>query len=104
MPLLLAELAETRTLFGVLSTIPFLYILYVLFVERGRSLGRQSAGVRKLIDGLRYIVLATWGVYPLAYMAPSLIDDRATAEGSARSGTRSPTCLPSRCSAWRSLS
>ena len=32
------------------------------------------------MDGLRYIVLATWGVYPLAYMAPSLIDDEATAE------------------------
>jgi len=25
-------------------------------------------------------VLATWGVYPLAYIAPSLIDNHATAE------------------------
>ena len=33
-----------------------------------------------MVDGLRYIVLATWGVYPLAYLAPSLIDNVATAE------------------------
>jgi bacteriorhodopsin len=69
-----------RMLWGIASTIPFLYILYVLFVELGRSLERQSATVRKLVDALRYIILATWGVYPLAYLAPSVIDDEATAE------------------------
>lgn len=72
--------SATRTVFGILSTIPFLYILYVLFVELGRSLERQSPRVRKLVDALRYIVLITWGVYPLAYIAPSVIDDEATAE------------------------
>lgn len=72
--------STARTVWGVLSTIPFLYILYVLFVELGRSLGRQSPGVRKLVDGLRYILLATWGVYPLAYIAPSVISNPATAE------------------------
>ena len=35
----------TKILWGVLSTIPFLYILYVLFVELGKSLDRQPAGV-----------------------------------------------------------
>ncbi|MCU0312043.1 MAG: bacteriorhodopsin-like [Acidimicrobiales bacterium] len=72
--------SATRTVFGILSTIPFLYILYVLFVELGRSLDRQSPRVRKLVDALRYIVLITWGVYPLAYIAPSVISDEATAE------------------------
>ncbi len=72
--------STARTIWGVASTIPFLYILYVLFVELGRSLDRQSANVRKLVDGLRYIILATWGVYPLAYIAPSVIDNEATAE------------------------
>ena len=78
------EIAATdsaaRTVFGILSTLPFLYILYVLFVELSRSLGRQPVVVRKLVDGLRYILLITWGVYPLAYLAPSLIDSAATAE------------------------
>jgi bacteriorhodopsin len=72
--------STARTIWGVASTIPFLYILYVLFIELGKSLDRQSAGVRKLVDGLRYIILATWGIYPLAYIAPSVIDDAATAE------------------------
>ena len=69
-----------RTVWGVLSTIPFLYILYVLFAELGKSLERQSDGVKKLVDALRYIILATWGIYPIAYMLPSLIDDEANAE------------------------
>lgn len=72
--------STARTLWGIASTIPFLYILYVLFVELGRSLGRQSASVRKMVDGLRYIVLATWGIYPLAYLAPTVISNDATAE------------------------
>ena len=69
-----------RTVWGVLSTIPFLYILYVLFAELGKSLERQSDGVKKLVDALRYIILATWGIYPIAYMLPSLIDNDANAE------------------------
>ncbi|MFM2264061.1 MAG: hypothetical protein RLY81_413, partial [Actinomycetota bacterium] len=36
---------NTQVLYGVLSTLPFLYILYVLFVELGKSLDRQPAGV-----------------------------------------------------------
>jgi bacteriorhodopsin len=72
--------STARTVWGVLSTIPFIYILYVLFVELGKSLGRQESGVSKLVDGLRYVLLATWGFYPLAYIAPSVIDNEATAE------------------------
>jgi len=71
---------SARTIWGIASTIPFLYILYVLFVELGRSLERQSGGVKTLLDGLRYIILATWGIYPIAYMLPSLIDNEANAE------------------------
>lgn len=72
--------SSARTVWGVLSTLPFLYILYVLFIELGKSLDRQSGGVKTLVDALRYIILATWGIYPIAYMLPSLIDDEATAE------------------------
>jgi len=42
---------NTQVLYGVLSTLPFIYILYVLFVELGQSL-----------------LIATWGVYPIAYL------------------------------------
>ncbi len=54
--------------FGILSTIPFLYILYVLFVELGKSLDRQPAGVAETVGRLRLLLIATWGVYPIAYI------------------------------------
>ena len=57
------------SLWGLLSTIPFLYILYVLFVELGKSLERQSAPVQRKIKELRLLLLATWGVYPIAFIA-----------------------------------
>jgi bacteriorhodopsin len=64
---------STKVLFGVLSTLPFLYILYVLFVELGKSLERQPEGVAATIGRLRLLLVATWGVYPISYLIPILI-------------------------------
>ena len=57
------------SVWGLLSTIPFLYILYVLFVELGKSLASQSEAVQRKIKELRLLLLATWGVYPIAFIA-----------------------------------
>lgn len=62
----------TRGIWGALSTIPFLYILYVLWVELGRGMKTQPEQVRKDLNGLRLLLLATWGVYPIAYLIPQL--------------------------------
>jgi bacteriorhodopsin len=59
---------NTQVLYGVLSTLPFIYILYILFVELGKSLDRQPAGVAETIGRLRLLLIATWGVYPIAYI------------------------------------
>ncbi len=72
--------SASRWVWWIAGMIPFLYILYVLFGELGGSLERQSARVRRLVDYLRYVLVATWSVYPLAYLAPQFIDDAATAE------------------------
>lgn len=69
-----------RWFWGVASTIPFLYILSVLFTELSGSLRTQPERVRRYVDGMRWLLFATWGVYPLAYLAPMVIDDTATAE------------------------
>ena len=69
----------TRNVFGLASTIPFLYILYVLFVELTRSLDRQPAAVRTTVSRLRILLVATWGVYPIAYLIPLLGFDSAGA-------------------------
>jgi bacteriorhodopsin len=60
----------TRLVWGTLSTIPFIYILYVLFVELSKSLARQPKDVRDTVGRLRLLLLATWGVYPISYLFP----------------------------------
>jgi bacteriorhodopsin len=69
------EIATDMTakgIWGALSTIPFLYILYILFVELTKATKNQPGQVSKDISGLRWLLLATWGVYPIAYMFPML--------------------------------
>lgn len=56
------------SIWGLLSTIPFLYIMYVLFIELGKSLQRQSEEVRKKVVALRLLLIATWGVYPISFI------------------------------------
>jgi bacteriorhodopsin len=53
---------------GAISTIPFLYILYVLFIEIGKSLSTQSERVQKMLKGARLLLIATWGVYPITFI------------------------------------
>lgn len=61
-----------KTVWGILSSIPFLYILYVLFVEMTKASASQPAQVGKELRGLRWLLLATWGVYPISYLLPQL--------------------------------
>jgi bacteriorhodopsin len=62
----------TRIIWGVVSTIPFTYILYVLWVELSKSLVRQPEAVQNLVRNMRLLLLLSWGVYPIAYLLPML--------------------------------
>ncbi len=62
----------TRIIWGTVSTIPFAYILYVLWVELSKSLVRQPAPVQTLVRNMRLLLLLSWGVYPIAYLLPML--------------------------------
>ncbi len=59
-----------RAFWGALSTIPFVYILWVLWVELGRAVERESSQVKILLRNTRLLLLATWGFYPITYMLP----------------------------------
>ena len=59
----------TPGMWGALSSIPFVYILYILFKELGKSLNKQSKQVQRRVKELRLLLLATWGVYPIAFIA-----------------------------------
>jgi bacteriorhodopsin len=56
-----------RVVWGALSSVPFFYILYVLWVELTNSLDSQPPAARKLIEICRLVLLITWAVYPIAY-------------------------------------
>ncbi len=56
-----------RVIWGGLSSVPFFYILYVLWVELTNSLKTQPKAARKLIELARLVLLITWAVYPIAY-------------------------------------
>ena len=60
----------TRALWGTLSAIPFLYIVYELFVGLGDAIKRQPEGARGLINTARWLTFASWGFYPIVYMIP----------------------------------
>lgn len=63
--------ASMRWVWFGLSVIPFLYILYVLWVELTASLSSQPAAAQGLIKLARVVILVTWMVYPIAYMLGS---------------------------------
>lgn len=67
-------LFETRGVWGLASSIPFVYILYILFTELSNTIQRQSGRVAKLLSNARLLLLATWGFYPIAYMIPMFVD------------------------------
>jgi bacteriorhodopsin len=62
----------TRALWGAISTVPFVYILYVLFTELGQAIERQPPEARVLLRNIRLLLLATWGFYPIVYLLPIL--------------------------------
>jgi len=59
-----------RGIWGALSSIPFVYILYVLWVKLGAAIGNESPRVQVLVRNIRLLMLATWGFYPITYMLP----------------------------------
>jgi bacteriorhodopsin len=62
----------TRTIWAVLSTIPFVYILFLLWGELSKAAKNESPAVKTLLMNTRLLLLATWGFYPIAYAMPQL--------------------------------
>lgn len=66
----ISSVEGTRWLWWTLSMIPFVYILYVLWVELSKSLDRQPQAARGLIGGARMLILTSWLFYPIAFLLP----------------------------------
>jgi bacteriorhodopsin len=71
----------TRALWGFLSTIPFVYIVYELFIGLGPAIQQEKGQAKVLLQNIRLLLLATWGFYPIVYLIPILFaGSGATAE------------------------
>jgi bacteriorhodopsin len=68
----IADTVAARAIWGFLSTIPFIYIVYVLWTELGKAVMQQTEEVRVLFRNTRWLLLATWGFYPIVYLLPML--------------------------------
>jgi bacteriorhodopsin len=61
---------NTRFLWGTLSAIPFVYIMWQLFAGLSASINNQPESVRGLVKNARLLTFASWGFYPIVYMIP----------------------------------
>ncbi len=67
----------TRALWGFISTIPFVYIVYQLFVTLGPVIEKETGQARVLLTNIRLLLLATWGFYPIVYLLPIIFGGNA---------------------------
>jgi bacteriorhodopsin len=61
---------STRVLWGTLSAIPFVYIMWQLFAGLSASIESQPESVKGLVKQARLLTFASWGFYPIVYMIP----------------------------------
>jgi bacteriorhodopsin len=59
---------STQMIFFVLSFIPFVYILRVLYKELGKEIEHENGRVKELVEITRNVLVVTWAFYPLAYL------------------------------------
>ncbi len=72
--------SASKLFWFVLGTVPFVYLLWVLYAQMGEALERQSDRVSELFGLLRTVIVVTWMVYPLAFLVPYLGISDASAE------------------------
>ncbi|MFO7724856.1 MAG: bacteriorhodopsin-like [Oceanipulchritudo sp.] len=64
--------AGVRWLWWVLAMIPFIWIVYELFVGLKDSLAAQPASVRGLVNRARWLVVISWSFYPIVFIFPMI--------------------------------
>ena len=67
-----SDVASTRWIWWSLSMIPFLWIVYELFVSLKASIANQPAEARGLVNSARWLVVLSWSFYPIVYVLPMI--------------------------------
>lgn len=60
----------TRWLWWGLAMVPFLWIVFELFVGLKQSIDNQPEDVRGLVNGARWLTVLSWCFYPVVYVLP----------------------------------
>ncbi len=62
----------TRWLWWSLSMIPFLVIVYDLFIGLKKSIDSQPEAARGLVSAARWVTVVSWMFYPVVYVLPMI--------------------------------
>lgn len=65
---------NTRLIFGAASMVPFLFIVFSLYVGLGQAIQRQPENVRGLVRLARDVTVLSWFFYPIVYFAPFVVN------------------------------
>jgi bacteriorhodopsin len=76
----LSDVAGTRWLWWSLSMIPFLWIVYELFIGLKSAQEAQPESAKSLVGAARFLVIASWAFYPIVFLFPMLGLSGAAAE------------------------
>lgn len=75
----ISDVSGTRWLWWSLSMIPFLVIVYELFVGLKKAQEAQPPAAQKLVGIARYLVVGSWAFYPIVFLFPMLGIEGGTA-------------------------
>lgn len=75
----ISNVDSVRWMWWALSMIPFLWIMYELFVGLSSSLEAQPESVRGLVNRARWLTVLAWSFYPIVFILPMLGLEGSTA-------------------------
>lgn len=64
--------AGTRWLWWGLAMLPFVWIIYELFVGLGKSIAAQPENARGLVNAARWVTIGSWAFYPIVFVFPMI--------------------------------
>ena len=71
---------NTRLIWGALSMVPFIYIVYTLYLALGDAIKRQPDHVKGLVVLARNVTVFSWLFYPIVYFAPFFMSGAGSAD------------------------
>lgn len=67
-----SQSSGTRWIWWALAMIPFVWIVYELFVGLKKSIASQPENVRGLVNGARILTVLSWSFYPVVFIFPMI--------------------------------